>query len=131
MSGPPARDTWRSTAASVSTGAHTSPPPSAPQPRVLQTASLSRSPLRSPAGRGRRHPQRNEEGRTRSVHAHAPSDQASCVSCQVTAWLLYGGIVFPLAIGAVVLGEPTTFQTPDSGQLWPVLAVVPTGMFFS
>jgi hypothetical protein len=49
----------------------------------------------------------------------------------VTAWLLYGGIVFPLAIGAVVLGEPTTFQTPDSGQLWPVLAVVPTGMFFS
>lgn len=35
--------------------------------------------------------------------------------------------MFPLEIGAVVLGVPTTFQTPLSGQVWPVRAVVPSG----
>ena len=32
-----------------------------------------------------------------------------------------------LAMGAVVDGLPTTFHTPLSGQLSPVLAVVPIG----
>jgi hypothetical protein len=36
---------------------------------------------------------------------------------------------FPLAIGAVVEGEPITFQTPLSGQISPVFAVVPIGAF--
>jgi hypothetical protein len=36
-------------------------------------------------------------------------------------------MVFPLAIGAVVDGVPTTFQTPLSGQFCPVDAVVPSG----
>lgn len=35
------------------------------------------------------------------------------------------------AIGAVVLGEPTTSQTPLSGHRSPVLAVVPIGAFIS
>jgi hypothetical protein len=34
-----------------------------------------------------------------------------------------------LAIGAVVEGVPTTFHTPDSGQVSPVLAFVPNGAF--
>jgi hypothetical protein len=43
------------------------------------------------------------------------------------AWLLYGGIVLPLAIGAVV--DPFWgFQTPLSGQDSPVRAVVPRGL---
>jgi hypothetical protein len=32
------------------------------------------------------------------------------------------------AIGAVVVGEPTTFQTPLSGQISPVFAIVPIGL---
>ena len=35
-------------------------------------------------------------------------------------------MTFPLAIGAVVVGVPTTFHTPLSGQRSPVFAVVPT-----
>lgn len=35
--------------------------------------------------------------------------------------------MLPLAIGAVVLGVPCTFQTPLCGQLCPVCAVVPIG----
>ena len=38
----------------------------------------------------------------------------------------YGGIRLPSAIGAVVLGVPTTSQTPDSGHRSPVRAVVPS-----
>lgn len=53
--------------------------------------------------------------------------QAWRVNFQVTALSLYGGIRLPFAIGAVVDGEPTTFQTPLSGQTSPVLAVVPIG----
>jgi len=34
---------------------------------------------------------------------------------------------FPFAIGAVVLGELRAAQTPLSGQISPVLAVVPKG----
>ncbi len=34
---------------------------------------------------------------------------------------------FLFEMGAVVLGLPTTFQTPLSGQIPPVLAVVPIG----
>jgi len=49
------------------------------------------------------------------------------MSFQVTALPLYGGMRFPFAIGAVVVGFPTTFQTPLSGQVSPVLAVVPIG----
>jgi hypothetical protein len=37
--------------------------------------------------------------------------------------------VFPLAIGAVVDGVEVTFHTPLSGQVCPVLAVVPIGFF--
>ena len=33
----------------------------------------------------------------------------------------------PFAIGAVVVGVPTTFHTPLSGHLCPVLPVVPIG----
>lgn len=33
----------------------------------------------------------------------------------------------PLAIGAVVVGVPNTCQTPLSGQICPVVAVVPIG----
>lgn len=40
---------------------------------------------------------------------------------------MYGGKVFPLAIGAVVVGVPTTFQIPLSGDFSPVLRVVPSG----
>ena len=35
--------------------------------------------------------------------------------------------MFPLEIGAVVLGVARTCHTPLSGQDWPVLAVVPKG----
>lgn len=35
---------------------------------------------------------------------------------------------FPFAIGAVVVGVPTTCQTPLSGHVSPVLAVLPTAM---
>ncbi|WP_225402740.1 hypothetical protein, partial [Escherichia coli] len=42
--------------------------------------------------------------------------QAYWVNFQVTAFPLYGGITLPLAIGAVVEGVPTTFQTPLSGH---------------
>lgn len=52
---------------------------------------------------------------------------AYLISFQVTALPLYGGILFPSAIGAVVVGLPTTSQTPLSGQFSPVLAVVPNG----
>lgn len=38
--------------------------------------------------------------------------------------------MLPFAIGAVVVGVPTTIQTPDSGQDWPVEAVVPMGLRF-
>lgn len=38
---------------------------------------------------------------------------------------------FPLAIGAVVLGMPSTFQTPLSGQISPVRALVPIGTRFA
>lgn len=48
------------------------------------------------------------------------------INFHVTALPEYGGIVFPLAIGAVVEGVPTTSQTPLSGQLSPVFAVAPT-----
>ncbi|MFD2188817.1 hypothetical protein [Aquimarina celericrescens] len=51
------------------------------------------------------------------------------ISFQITAFPSYGGILFPLAIGAVVVGVPTTFHIPDSGQVCPVLAVVPIGAF--
>ncbi|WP_158637456.1 hypothetical protein [Lacibacter cauensis] len=37
-------------------------------------------------------------------------------------------MVLPLAIGAVVLGVPCTFQIPLSGHFSPVLAVVPIGI---
>jgi hypothetical protein len=50
---------------------------------------------------------------------------ASRMSSQVTALPLYGGMTFPLAIGAVVDGVPTTFQMPLSGHRSPVRAVVP------
>ena len=49
------------------------------------------------------------------------------MSIQVTALPLYGGIRLRFAIGAVVVGLPTTFQTPLSGQISPVFAVVPIG----
>jgi hypothetical protein len=52
---------------------------------------------------------------------------ACWINFQVTAFPPYGGIVFPFAIGAVVVGDPTTFQTPLSGQFSPVFAVVPIG----
>lgn len=45
----------------------------------------------------------------------------------MTALPAYGGIRLPSEIGAVVLGEPTTSQTPDSGHRSPVRAVVPSG----
>lgn len=35
--------------------------------------------------------------------------------------------MLPFAIGAVVVGVPTTLQTPLSGHFVPVLAVVPIG----
>jgi hypothetical protein len=47
------------------------------------------------------------------------------ISFHVTAAPLYGGIRFPFAIGAVVEGVEVTCQTPDSGQVSPVRAVVP------
>ena len=49
------------------------------------------------------------------------------MSFQVTALPLYGGMRFRFAMGAVVEGFPTTFHTPLSGQISPVLAVVPMG----
>lgn len=49
------------------------------------------------------------------------------MSVHVTAWLRYGGIVLFFAIGAVVVGVPSTFHTPLSGQFCPVLALVPKG----
>lgn len=54
---------------------------------------------------------------------------AYCVNFQVTALPSYGGKLFPFAIGAVVDGVPTTVHTPLSGQLSPVLPVVPNGAF--
>ncbi len=51
------------------------------------------------------------------------------MSIHVTHFPSYGGIVFPFAIGAVVEGVPTTFQTPLSGHFCPVEAVVPIGAF--
>jgi len=36
-------------------------------------------------------------------------------------------MVLPFAMGAVVDGVPTTFQTPLSGHFFPVEAVVPRG----
>ena|SRR6266542_1971210 len=39
-------------------------------------------------------------------------------------------MTLPLAIGAVVDGVPTTAQTPLSGHLSPVRAVVPSGTRF-
>ncbi|WP_220395518.1 hypothetical protein, partial [Klebsiella pneumoniae] len=53
--------------------------------------------------------------------------QAYWVNIQVTAFPAYGGITLPFAIGAVVEGVPTTFQTPLSGHFCPVEAVVPIG----
>lgn len=53
------------------------------------------------------------------------SGQAFWMSFQVTALPAYGGMTLPLAIGAVVEGVPTTSQTPLSGQVCPVRAVVP------
>lgn len=47
----------------------------------------------------------------------------------MTACLLYGGMVLPLAIGALVVGVPTTLQSPLSGQVVPVRALVPIGAF--
>lgn len=35
-------------------------------------------------------------------------------------------MVLPLAMGAVVEGDPTTFHTPLSGQVCPVWALVPS-----
>jgi len=55
------------------------------------------------------------------------ASHAYCVSRHVTARLRYGGIRLPLAIGAVVVGWDTTAQTPLSGQISPVRAVVPIG----
>lgn len=37
--------------------------------------------------------------------------------------------MLPLAIGAVVVGVPTTAHTPLSGHFSPVRAVVPNGTF--
>lgn len=53
------------------------------------------------------------------------------MSFHVTALPLYGGIVLPLAIGAVVEGVPTTCHTPLSGHFCPVDAVVPIGALIS
>lgn len=53
--------------------------------------------------------------------------QAYWINFQLTAKPLYGGILLPIAIGAVVDGVPTTSQTPLSGQFSPVLANVPNG----
>ncbi|MEV6525925.1 hypothetical protein AB0M43_28675 [Longispora sp. NPDC051575] len=62
----------------------------------------------------------------RSQGCAAPEGSyASWMSCQVTAALLYGGMTSFFAIGAVVDGVPTTFQTPLSGHRSPVRAVVP------
>ena len=48
---------------------------------------------------------------------------------QVTAAPRYGGMRFPLAMGASASEDvyPAAFQTPDSGQIDPVRAVVPIG----
>lgn len=56
-------------------------------------------------------------------------DHACCERRQVTAFPEYGGMVFCFAIGAVVLGVPTTVHTPLSGHFSPVRAVVPIGDF--
>lgn len=61
-------------------------------------------------------------------HSTPHLSQANRIRIQVTAWFRYGGIVFPIAIGAVVDGLPTTFHTPLSGHRSPVLAVLPTAM---
>lgn len=53
------------------------------------------------------------------------------MSFQVTPLLPKGGIRLPFAIGAVVVGEPTTSQFPLSGQISPVRAVVPMGFFIA
>jgi hypothetical protein len=49
----------------------------------------------------------------------------------VTALPSYGGIRLPLAMGAVVEGVPSTRQTPLSGQVSPVRALVPIGERFA
>ncbi len=56
-------------------------------------------------------------------------DYAYWMSFQVTALPSYGGMTLCLAIGAVVVGLPTTCQTPLSGHRSPVFAVVPIGAF--
>src|SRR6266542_5604884 len=53
------------------------------------------------------------------------------MSFQVTALPSYGGITLCFAIGAVVVGVPTTCHTPLSGQRSPVRAVVPIGTLVS
>jgi hypothetical protein len=51
------------------------------------------------------------------------------MSTQVTATPSNGGMVLPLAMGAVVVFWPCeVFHTPDSGHFSPVLAVVPNGL---
>jgi transcriptional regulator with XRE-family HTH domain len=62
-----------------------------------------------------------------SAHLVSSADAyAFWINFQVTDLPLYGGMVLPLAIGAVVEGMPTTSQMPLSGQDSPVRAVVPT-----
>ncbi len=45
--------------------------------------------------------------------------------------MLWGGILLPLEIGAVVVGLSSERQTPLSGQISPVLARVPIGFFMT
>ena len=42
----------------------------------------------------------------------------------MTAWLLYGGITFPFAMGVVVEGVDCAFHTPLTGHCCPVRAVM-------
>lgn len=66
-----------------------------------------------------------------ALSAALRSNQASLINFQVTAFPLCGGMVFPFAIGAVVDGESWDSQMPLSGQVSPVLAVVPTPAMLS
>ena len=50
-------------------------------------------------------------------------NQASVFNFQVTPLFLYGGILLPLAIGAVVVGVPLTCHTPERGHFSPVFEV--------
>lgn len=61
-----------------------------------------------------------------SVAEETP-DQACDWSFHVTALPAQGGMACHFAIGAVIDGVPTTTHTPLSGQVEPVLAVVPSG----